>query len=153
MHVLIATDGSPSSLEAARAASGILKAADHVTLISVLTEIPGDDAGGFEGSVYSAEEQDALWKREMAAAGEELERTAATLTSAQIDKRIEAGDVGGTVCRVAAELDVDVIVVGSHGRGAIERILLGSVSEQVVRHAPCPVLVVRPTPESHPKVG
>ena len=52
------------------------------------------------------------------------------------------------MCRVAAELKVDVIVVGSHGRGAIARILLGSVSEQVVRHAPCPVLVVRPEPES-----
>jgi nucleotide-binding universal stress UspA family protein len=59
--------------------------------------------------------------------------------------------VGGTVCRVAEELHVDVIVVGSHGRGAIERILLGSVSEQIVRHAPCPVLVVRPEPEEKHK--
>ena len=84
----------------------------------MLTEVPGDDAGGFEGSVYSAGEQDQLWKQEMAEAGEELERTAAALTTTRIDKRIEVGDVGGTVCRVAAELNVDVIVVGSHGRGA-----------------------------------
>ena len=146
MHVLIATDGSPSSLAAARKAGEILRAADRVTLVSVLTEVPGDDAGGIEGSVYSAGEQDQLWKQEMAEAGEEIERTAAALTSTRIDKRIEVGDVGGTVCRVAAELNVDVIVVGSHGRGALSRILLGSVSEQVVRHAPCPVLVVRPAP-------
>jgi nucleotide-binding universal stress UspA family protein len=146
MHVLIATDGSPSSIEAARKAGEILRAADHVTLVSVLTEIPGDDAGGFEGSVYSAGEQDQLWKQEMAEAGEEIERTAAALTTTSIDKRIEVGDVSGNVCRVAAELNVDVIVVGSHGRGGLSRILLGSVSEQVVRHAPCPVLVVRPTP-------
>ncbi|HEV7524624.1 MAG TPA: universal stress protein [Acidimicrobiia bacterium] len=147
MHVLIGTDGSPRSIEAARRAGELLRPADHVTLLSVLTEVPGDDAGGFEGSVFSPGEQDALWKQEMAEAGEELERTAAALTSAQIDKRIELGDVGGTICRIAAELNVDVVVVGSHGRGAIERILLGSVSEQVVRHAPCPVFVVRVAPE------
>ena len=148
MHVLIATDGSPSSIEAARRAGELLRTADHITLLSVLTEVPGDDAGGFEGSVFSPGEQDALWKRELAEAGEELERTAAGLTSANIDKRIEVGDVGGTICRVADDLHVDVIVVGSHGRGAIERLLLGSVSAQVVRHAPCAVLVVRPAPET-----
>ena len=96
--------------------------------------------------MYSPGEQEQLWKQEMAEAGDELERTAAALTTARVDKRIEVGDVGGTICRVAADLNVDVIVVGSHGRGTIARILLGSVSEQVVRHAPCPVLVVRPAP-------
>ena len=146
MHVLIATDGSSSSIDVARHAGRLLQPADHVTLVSVLTEVPGDDAGGFEGSVYSPGEQEQLWKQEMAEAGEELERTAAALTTARVDKRIEVGDVGGTICRVAADLNVDVIVVGSHGRGTIARILLGSVSEQVVRHAPCPVLVVRPAP-------
>ena len=73
MHVLIATDGSPSSLAAAHKAGEILRAADRVTLVSVLTEVPGDDAGGIEGSVYSASEQDQLWKQEMAEAGEEIE--------------------------------------------------------------------------------
>jgi nucleotide-binding universal stress UspA family protein len=147
MHVLIATDGSQFSIEAAQRAAQLLRPADHVTLLSVLTEVPGDDAGGFEGSVYSAGEQEALWKQELAEAGEELERTAAALTSTAVDKRIEVGDVSGTVCKIAAELNVDVIVVGSHGRGAIERLLLGSVSDQIVRHAPCPVLVVRPAPD------
>src|SRR3954454_25320159 len=101
MHVLIATDGSPNSIEAARRAAQLLKPADHVTLLSVLTEVPGDDAGGFEGSVYSAGEEEALWKQELAEAGEELERTAAALTSTAVDKRIEVGDVSGTVCKVA----------------------------------------------------
>ncbi len=45
--------------------------------------------------------------------------------------------------RFALEHDVDLIVVGSHGRRGIPRALLGSVAEKVVRTAPCPVLVVR----------
>lgn len=149
MHVLIATDGSHHSVTAAHRASELLRAADHVTLLNVVTEIPGDDAGGFEGSVYTPEEQEKLWSSEMAEAGEELTRTASAITSAQIDKRIEVGDVANTVCHVAEELSVDVIVVGSHGRTGFERLFLGSVSEHVVRHAPCPVLVVRPAPEAH----
>ena len=143
MHVLIATDGSQHSINAAQRAGDLLRDADKVTLVSVVTEIPGDDAGGFEGSVYSADEQETLWQQELAEAGQEIERTAAALTSGSIDKRVEVGDDAATVCRVAEELGVDVIVVGSHGRTGLERLFLGSVSEHIVRHAPCAVLVVR----------
>ena len=146
MHILVATDGSPASIEAARRAGTLLRPADQVTLLTVVSEVPGDDAGGFEGSVFSPGEQERIWDAEMAEARDELERTAAELTSSRVDKRIVVGDIGGSICSLAGELHVDVIVVGSHGRGTFERILLGSVSEQVVRHAPCPVLVVRPAP-------
>jgi nucleotide-binding universal stress UspA family protein len=47
------------------------------------------------------------------------------------------------VVRIAEEIHADAIVVGSHGRTGLERLFLGSVSEHVVRHAHCPVLVVR----------
>ena len=47
------------------------------------------------------------------------------------------------IIRYAKAHDVDLIVLGTHGRGAIEHMLLGSVAEKVVRKAPCPVLVVR----------
>jgi nucleotide-binding universal stress UspA family protein len=143
MHVLIATDGSDQSVRAARRAAELLRSADRLTLLTVVTEIPGDDAGGFEGSVYTPEEMERVWDAELAEAREELERTAAALTSARVEKRIEVGDVAGTICRVAEEVGVDVIVVGSHGRTGLQRLFLGSVSEHVVRHAPCPVLVVR----------
>jgi nucleotide-binding universal stress UspA family protein len=43
----------------------------------------------------------------------------------------------------AEELGVDLIAVGSRGTGAMKRKLMGSVSDSVVRHAPCPVMVVR----------
>ena len=47
------------------------------------------------------------------------------------------------IIRYAKAHDVDLIVLGTHGRGAIEHMLLGSVAEKVVRKGPCPVLVVR----------
>jgi nucleotide-binding universal stress UspA family protein len=143
VHVLIATDGSQRSIRAAQRASELLQPADQVTLLTVLTEVPGDDAGGIEGSVYSAEEQEALWNEEMAEANDELSRTAGVLSATKVEKRIEAGDVAQTVVRIAEEKHVDVIVVGSHGRTGLERLFLGSVSEHIVRHAHCPVLVVR----------
>lgn len=48
------------------------------------------------------------------------------------------------VAQLGSDLDADLIVVGTHGRRAVSRLLLGSVAELVVRLAPCPVLVVRP---------
>jgi nucleotide-binding universal stress UspA family protein len=143
VHILIATDGSQRSIRAAQRASELMKTADAVTLLTVLTEVPGDDAGGIEGSVYSAEEQETMWNEEMAEARDELSRTAQVLANANVTKRIEVGDVAQTVVRVAEELGVDAIVVASHGRTGLERLFLGSVSEHIVRHAHCPVLVVR----------
>ena len=61
---------------------------------------------------------------------------------ASIDRRIEMGDPAAIICLLAEQLGVDVVVVGSHGKGFLSRVLLGSVSEHVTRHAPCPVLVV-----------
>jgi len=55
-----------------------------------------------------------------------------------------SGDPGDMIVEAAEAERVDMIVVGSHGRGAVGRFFIGSVSEHVVRHAPCPVLVVRP---------
>ena len=53
------------------------------------------------------------------------------------------GDPGESIVSAAEAEDVDLVVVGTHGRGTIGRLLLGSVSEHVVRNAPCPVLVIR----------
>jgi len=47
------------------------------------------------------------------------------------------------IVRYAKENDIDLIVLGTHGRGALVHLLLGSVAEKVVRKAPCPVLTVR----------
>ena len=48
------------------------------------------------------------------------------------------------VCHCAQEWKASLLVIGTHGRTGLQRVLMGSVAEHIVRHAPCPVLVVRP---------
>jgi len=55
------------------------------------------------------------------------------------------GAAGESIVDVAEAESADLIVVGTHERGAVGRLFLGSVSDHVVRHASCPVMVVRPT--------
>jgi nucleotide-binding universal stress UspA family protein len=61
----------------------------------------------------------------------------------EIEEVIAHGDAAAEIVRVAQERKVDLIVIASHGRTGLGRILFGSTAESVVRHAPCPVLVVK----------
>src|ERR1051325_1560119 len=65
----------------------------------------------------------------------------------EVEEIIVHGDAAAEIVRVAKERDVDLIVISSHGRTGIGRIIFGSTAEAVVRHAHCPVLVVKPPPE------
>ena len=56
---------------------------------------------------------------------------------------VEPGDARDAILKVASALDPDLIVMGSHGRRGLSRLVLGSVAEHVVRRARCPVLIVR----------
>ena len=53
------------------------------------------------------------------------------------------GEPGPAIVEAAIAEAADLVVVGTHGRSRVERLVLGSVSDHVVRHAPCPVLIVR----------
>ena len=66
-----------------------------------------------------------------------------SLGKEQVVRRACQGTPFVEIVRYAKENNVDLIVLGTHGRGAIAHMLLGSVAEKVVRKAPCPVLVVR----------
>ena len=61
-----------------------------------------------------------------------------------VEDLIAHGEAASEIVRVAKERGVDLIVISSHGRTGLGRILFGSTAESVVRHAPCPVLVVKP---------
>jgi nucleotide-binding universal stress UspA family protein len=65
----------------------------------------------------------------------------------RVEEVITHGDAASEIVRVAKERGVDLIVISSHGRTGLGRMLFGSTAEAVVRHASCPVLVVKPPPE------
>ena len=69
------------------------------------------------------------------------------LRGLKVEEVIGHGDAAAEIVRVADERDVDLIVISSHGRTGLGRIIFGSTAEAVVRHARCPVLVVKPPPE------
>ena len=60
-----------------------------------------------------------------------------------VERRLLAGDPADVIIRLAQTEDVDMIVMGTHGRRGLTRLLMGSVAEAVVRAAPCPVLTVK----------
>jgi nucleotide-binding universal stress UspA family protein len=64
-----------------------------------------------------------------------------------VEDVIARGEAASEIVRVARERDADLIVISSHGRTGLGRILFGSTAESVVRHAQCPVLVVKPPQE------
>src|ERR1043165_9944876 len=64
-----------------------------------------------------------------------------------VEEIIVHGDAAAEIVRVAEEKEVDLIVISSHGRTGLGRMIFGSTAEAVVRHATCPVLVVKPPPE------
>jgi len=74
---------------------------------------------------------------------EELHRLGASDPSIHVEHRLEEGDSVTQILAVAKETSADLVVIGTHGRTGLSRLLMGSVAEQVVRKAPCPVLTVR----------
>lgn len=61
----------------------------------------------------------------------------------QVERHLREGDPATEILRLAQETHADLVVMGTHGRTGLGRLLVGSVAEQVLRKAPCPVLTVR----------
>jgi nucleotide-binding universal stress UspA family protein len=61
----------------------------------------------------------------------------------KVEHRLVEGEAVQEILREARDVGCDLVVIGTHGRTGLDRLLLGSVAEQVMRKAPCPVLTVR----------
>lgn len=146
MHALIATDGSDISVDAARKGVALLNPT-KVTLLTVADTSVAEDsgAGGFEGNLLSPEESERARKAILEEGNDELADTIAAIgvDPAIVDRKLVEGASGQMIVHVAGEINADVIVVGSHGRGWFKRVVIGSISEYVVHHSTVPVLVCR----------
>jgi len=145
MNILIALDDSKFSEAAANALIAQVKTNDtEVHLLHVLEAFPvamaekmgSKDFPDFSGARQALRDQ----ARELLTKAAEKFRTAGFKTTTHLVEEDDARDV---VLDHAERWPADVIVVGSHGRKGINRILMGSVSEAVVRHARCSVEIVR----------
>jgi len=150
LRVIIATDGSAASAFAAHEAARLVPADADLSLVMVVDPLcdPMEDAGGFEGPVISDDEAQAQYRESLVEAEGALARSARAFGPRPIRQRIlerADGSVGARICSFAIEEDAAMIVVGSHGHGALVDVLLGSVGNYVVHHSPVPVLVIRGT--------
>lgn len=141
-NVLLCTDGSELALNALRAGLAVLGPADRVVLATVVD--PGDPTlvtgTGMAGGVISPEAFDAMQRDQQREAQAMLDATRSSLGLDGVETVLLDGTPGPALCDYAAALPASVIVVGTRGRGGLRRAVLGSVSDYLVRNAPCPVL-------------
>ena len=141
-RILLATDGSEEAELAALSAVELADATDselhvvHVGLVPrFLESYPG--TLGYERRLYKQIEEES-WQRLR-----ELSWRVKVAGGTVAGSHLRMGAVAPEVVALAKELGVGLIVMGSRGLGGVRRALIGSVSDSVVRHAYCPVLVVR----------
>ncbi|KAK1401779.1 USP-like protein [Heracleum sosnowskyi] len=68
----------------------------------------------------------------------------------KVEIKVECGDARDVICEVAEKLNVDMVVLGSHGYGALKRAFLGSVSNHCAQNIKCPVLIVKQPKKASP---
>lgn len=146
MRILISTDGSGYGLEAAKKCGEFvsLGADSVVRIISIVEPVPPIAAEPFAGPYnYYAEAEAGLAKAAEAAVAAAKEKVREKFADVEIQTEVIKGNPKSVIVDDAKQFGADLIVVGSHGYGFLERIFLGSVSNSVVHHAHCSVLVVR----------
>jgi nucleotide-binding universal stress UspA family protein len=142
-RILLATDGSEEAELAALRAVELADATDselhvvHVGVVPIfLVSYPG--TLGYERKLYEQIEE--VSRELLRKVSWRVKAAGGTVAGAHL----RMGQVDLEIVALAEELGADLIVMGCRGLGGVRRALMGSVSDSVVRHAHCPVLVVRP---------
>ena len=143
MTVLLCTDGSPLATKALQRGLEVVAAADRIVVATVVELVHPVDVlgGGHAGGVISPAQAE-LADQASRAAGQQVVADAMTQLELQHAETVLLdGTAGPALCELAAALPASVMVLGTRGRGGLRRAVLGSVSDHVVRNAPCPVVV------------
>ncbi|HXD96793.1 MAG TPA: universal stress protein [Candidatus Acidoferrum sp.] len=140
-RIVCPTDFSERAAPAERQAVRLARALGaELVLAHVGSEAPLWREGLYTPDVRAVFEGQRKW------AADTLAVRAAELAAEGVATRsvVRVGEPAVEIVRLAAEEHADMIVMGTQGRTGLERLLLGSVAERVIRQAPCPVLTVRP---------
>ncbi len=152
-HVLIATDGSERALAAAQYLRTMWTphSVHHITVLAVtrpLATAPFVTMAAAAGAAIASQEAwDALTQSTQKSAEQAIARVVAVVgdLAMRLDTMVRSGSPADEIVETARAIDANLIVLGSRGWGEMRAVLLGSVSERVLHHAHCPVLIVRPT--------
>lgn len=140
-RIVCATDFSEPAEAAWRAAQDLARTHDaDLVLVHAFVDLPTYPEVAI-GQVHVVWEEQRRWVQQ------QLDERVAAARSRGIRARasVVTGSAAEAVVDAAARERADLVVVGTHGRTGIERLMLGSVAERIVRTAACPVLVIRPT--------
>jgi nucleotide-binding universal stress UspA family protein len=141
--ILLAIDGSEEAGLAAQAATELSKETGSEVHVTHVLPTPEELIGHHW---YSAEVRESILEQARGEAQKFLEGRAEQLRSegAKVaEAHLRTGEPDKEIVRLSEEIGATLIVMGSRGLGAVRRALMGSVSDSVVRHAHCPVLVMR----------
>ncbi|MFQ5509168.1 MAG: universal stress protein [Leptospirillia bacterium] len=146
MHILLAVDGSSGALNAVHTVRARFGAGTRITLLHVLSRYT-PSRSPLPDTLLGA-----LRDEEDSSAHTILSETRALLegNGFELTDHIAEGHPAQEITRVASELKTDLIMMGALGLTGWMRALLGSISLTVVKHAPCPVWVVKHPPETRP---
>jgi nucleotide-binding universal stress UspA family protein len=141
--ILLAIDGSQEAGLAAEAATELSRDTGSEVHVTYVLPTPQELMGHH---FYSSEIRESLIEQARSEARKFLEQRTEQLRSEGakvIDTHRRTGEPDKEIIRLSEEIDANMIVMGSRGLDAVRRALMGSVSDSVVRHAHCPVLVMR----------
>jgi nucleotide-binding universal stress UspA family protein len=141
--VLLCTDGSELARAALERGIRAVGAYDRaVVAMAVDLTQPVDIVGaGMAAGMMSPAEAARVDEARVTAAGQVLADTASHLGLTDAEATVVYGPAGPALCDLAEALPATVIVLGTRGHGGVRRAVLGSVSDYVIRNAPCPVVV------------